>query len=199
MPNRREAKIFLVKTIKKADPNGLAYVGRSPGSSARDSDSWFTPAEYLDSVKAVLKKIDLDPFSSAVANKVVGATQIFTAEKSAFDNEWDVCEKARVFMNPPYSAGLCAQAVNRFLNQLESKRFAEGIVLVNNATDTRWFAALFKKCNSICFTDHRISFWNSDGKSISGNTRGQAFIYFGPSTDRFKAIFEKHGYVMKPA
>lgn len=186
----------------KADTNKLAYIGAKPGTEPkqkRDSDSWFTPAEYIDSVRAVLGKIDLDPFSSDHANEIVGATHIFTLQNSAFDNDWKVAEKVRVFMNPPYSAGLCGRSVNRFIDQYQAKRFVEGIVLANNATDTRWFSALVTRCDSICFTNHRISFWNADRKNISGNTRGQAFFYFGNRPEKFKKTFEKHGFVMIPA
>ena len=186
----------------KADTNKLAYIGAKPGSESlkkRDSDSWFTPPEYIDSVRAVLGTIDLDPFSSESANETVLAEKFFTVDKSAFEHDWKVGENVRVFMNPPYSAGLCGRAVNRFVDQYESKRFVEGIVLANNATDTRWFSALVNRCSAICFTNHRISFWNSDKKNISGNTRGQAFFYFGRKRAKFKKTFEKHGFVMIPA
>ena len=143
--------------------------------------------------------IDLDPFTSKTANEIVHAKWIFTIEESAFENHWNLCKKTRVFMNPPYSAGLCSRAVNRFIDQYEARNFAEGIVLVNNATDTRWFCELVRHCKAICFTDHRISFWNTDRKHVSGNTRGQAFFYFGRKIVRFKNTFEKHGSVLMPA
>jgi hypothetical protein len=142
--------------------------------------------------------IDLDPFTSAKANEIVRATHIMTAERSAFENEWKMGRATRVFMNPPYSAGMCGRAVDRFLEQYAASAFSEGVVLVNNATDTRWFAALVRRCSAICFTDHRISFWNADRKNISGNTRGQAFFYFGKRRQRFACEFEKHGFILVP-
>jgi len=188
--------------LSKANKNKLAYIGAKPGENAkpkRDSDSWFTPPEYLDSVRAVMGKIDLDPFTSERANEIVKATTIFTIDNSAFENDWKIDEQVRVFMNPPYSAGMCSRSVNRFVDQYEAKRFVEGIVLVNNATDTRWFSALVKSCTAICFTNHRISFWNADRKNVSGNTRGQAFFYFGKKRVKFRKAFEKHGFVLAPA
>ena len=47
--------------------NNLAYTGSKPGTK-RDSNAWFTPAKYIDSVRAVLGTIELDPFSSIEAN-----------------------------------------------------------------------------------------------------------------------------------
>ncbi len=187
--------------LSKANKNKLAYIGAKPGVSTkpkRDSDSWFTPPEYLDSVRTVMGTIDLDPFTSERANEIVSATNIFTVDHCAFENDWKVTENARVFMNPPYSAGMCSRSVNRFIDQYESKRFVEGIVLANNATDTRWFSALVNRCTAICFTNHRISFWNADRKNVSGNTRGQAFFYFGSKRAKFKKHFKKHGFVLTP-
>ncbi len=184
----------------KAKASRLGYVGRSPlAEPKRDSDSWFTPPIYLDSVRAVLGRIDLDPFSSFVANQIVGAEYIFTEEDSAFEHSWKIKRNTKVFMNPPYSAGLCGRSVNKFLEQYDEKCFNEGIVLVNNATDTKWFNNLIRECSAICFTDHRISFWNADQKSVSGNTRGQAFFYFGKNIQKFKKIFSSHGFVLVPA
>ncbi len=186
----------------KADTTKLAYIGRKPGSNSgkkRDSDSWFTPPEYLDSVRTVLGSIDLDPFSSEIANEIVGATNIFTTEKSAFDNDWKVGDKVKVFMNPPYSAGLCGRSVNRFIDQYDAHKFVEGIVLANNATDTRWFSSLVNRCSAICFTNHRISFWNADRKIYLEILEDRLFFYFGKNSTKFKKTFEKHGFVMFPA
>ena len=190
---------FALLTTSRAKVSRLGYIGRTPTEKPRDADSWFTPAEYLDSVRTVMGSIDLDPFTSEKANEIVAARHIFTIRHSAFDNAWKLDKNVRVFMNPPYSAGLCGRAVNRFIDQYEAKNFSEGIVLVNNATDTRWFNALVKHCGAICFTDHRISFWNADRKNVSGNTRGQAFFYFGKKLVRFKKFFDKHGFVLVPA
>lgn len=174
----------------------LAYIGRKPGALTRDSDAWFTPPLYIASVKQALGHIDLDPFSSEQANQTVGAAHFFSLKHSAFEHDWDVHPNCRVFMNPPYSAGLCSRAISRFLQQWECGHFTEGIVLVNNATDTKWFKALAEKSNALCFTHHRISFWNADRKNISGNTRGQVFAYFGQNRERFKTVFQQHGLVM---
>lgn len=193
------ANLVLFPSENRADANKLAYIGRNPKQERRDPDSWFTPAEYLDSVRAVMGGIDLDPFSSEQANKTVGAAHIMTIDKSAFENEWNVVDKCRVFMNPPYSVGMCSRAVGRFIQQYEMKNFSQGIVLVNNATDTRWFNLLVSRCSAICFTDHRISFWNSDGKNVSGNTRGQAFFYFGRKKAAFRKLFRRHGFILMPA
>lgn len=176
----------------KADVNRLGYVGKTPG--ARDSDSWYTPDLYLDSARKVLKGFDFDPFSSASANERVGAAAFYTEDDDALATEWPKVRS--VWMNPPYSSGMCGKAVTAFLEEYQRGRFDTGIVLVNNATDTLWWDDLMRLADAVCFTDHRISFWNVDGKASSGNTRGQAFIYFGKDVARFTREFDRHGTCM---
>ncbi len=172
----------------KADVKKLGYVGSKPGVK-RDSDSWFTPDRYMDAVREALGgTIDLDPFSSVVANKRIGAKRTFTAQRSAFDWEWKKAGQRTAWMNPPYSGKLCSEAVIKFVSEYK-RSFKEGIVLTNNATETQWFQLMFREATAVCFTNHRISFWNADNKAQSGNTRGQAFFYFGTNPYQFMDSF----------
>jgi len=57
-----------------------------------------TPQYLLDSVHKVLPKISLDPCSDPVANSVVQATKIYTAEEDGFSRDWFA---DTLFMNPP--------------------------------------------------------------------------------------------------
>lgn len=178
--------------FSKARKEKLAYVGSLVPGQDRDADAWFTPQRYLDMVRECLGgTIDLDPMSSVEANERVRATKILTKTDDAILCEWPKVRTA--FMNPPYSSPLCAQSVDRFLKEFEAGTFQRGIVLVNNASDTRWFARLADACHAMCFTDHRIAFENVDGKRVSGNTRGQTFFYFNrwKHANKQKALFKK--------
>jgi phage N-6-adenine-methyltransferase len=177
-----------------------AYVGSLGRKDDLDSNSWYTPKEYVEASRRVLRGIGMDPFGSELSNKTVIADNYITEEMDAFKTDW-ASRRGTVFMNPPYSRGLCGLAANRFLEQFAGKRFARGIILVNNATDTKWFQPLLKSAAAVCFTDHRISFISPDGKKVSGNTRGQAFFLFesnarSKSVERFKEEFGKFGTVL---
>ncbi len=184
----------------KADINKLAYIGAKPGQNkkiTRDSDSWFTPSIYTDMAREVMGEIDLDPFSSKVANEHIKAKRYFDINTDAFKKQW-FQECGSVFMNPPYGRSIIGASIDVFLTNLANKSITQGIVLVNNATETRWFHALLSYADTICFPDHRIAFETNDGKHVSGNTRGQVFFYFGSKLDKFKAVFEKIGVVLLP-
>ena len=189
--------LFEFTDSNKAVAKNLGYVGApvTKLKAGRDSDSWYTPPEYIESARFVLGTIDLDPFSSELANEVVGATKYHTEQDSSLEVDW----RARtVWMNPPYGP-LCGSAVDKFIEQFTLKNFQEGIILVNNSTDTKWFKRLAEHASAWCFTDHRIGFNAPDGKSLGGNTRGQVFIYFGPNIPKFKQLFDKHGLVLQKA
>ena len=178
--------------MDKANIKKSGYIGRKHGSK-RDSDSLYTPNKYLESVRVVLCGIDLDPFSSEEANKVVKAKMIYTKENSGLTNIWNA---KTVFMNPPYGREGFQQACQKYCDELAAGSFEQGIVLVNNVTETRAFRLLVGRSSSICFTDHRIKFESKDGKSVSGNTRGQAFFYHGKKEAAFKKEFRQYGVVI---
>lgn len=188
------------KPTNQAQPKKLGYVGRTPGTAPRDSNAWFTPSKYVEAARTALGgTIDLDPFSSAAANKIVKATTFFSEHDDAFTKRWAAkranpgSKSHTIFMNPPYSGALCSQAVNMFLDEYEKGSFTAGVFLVNNATETKWFQRAFTAASAVCFTNHRISFWNADGKAQSGNTRGQAFFYFGKDPEVFIDAFKELG------
>lgn len=190
---------------QKANVHHLAYVGSKPGAS-RDSDSWFTPSIYVSAARKVLdNKIGLDPFSSIEADEVVMAKKHFNVKDDAFTQDWKTPRNARtVWMNPPYSRGLIEHSVNKFIEEWLKKRFDRAIVLVNNSTDTRWWKKLMANSAAVCLTHHRISFITKDGKSVSGNTRGQAFFLFADgreipphyTIDKFASAFSQWGDIL---
>lgn len=178
----------------KADVNKLAYIAIKPNSNSRDSNAWFTPKKYTKLASEVMGQIDLDPFSSCAANENVQAKRFFDEDLDAFKQVWFE-EKGTVFMNPPYGRKLIGESVDVFLTNLTNGFISEGIVLVNNATETKWFQSLLSSSNAVCFTKKRIAFENNDGKNVSGNTRGQAFLYFGDNVGKFKEVFRTVGIV----
>lgn len=169
-----------------ADSNRLAYVGSQVrGVIDADNDDWYTPAEWIEAARYILYGIDLDPFSSELANQRVRANKYFTQEDDAFSQAW---EAKTVWMNPPYTRGLVDKAVTRFVEEFRAGHFQSGLVLVNNMTDTKWYRRLLLTSSLHCNIMGRIQFENAAGQRISGNTRGQSLFLFGKSPNN-KARF----------
>jgi hypothetical protein len=191
----------------QANKTLLGYIGRQPGTPVRDSDEWYTPACFIDLVRKVMGSITLDPFSSYAANATVQATYYFDPTHSALTHPWRNPRQKRqypqgvnVFMNPPYGTPLLTQAIEALLAACQGGDIAQAIVLVNNATETRWFQALCTVSSAVCFPKQRIAFTAPDGKAIGGNTRGQAFFYLAQSIDMtadFLTVFGTLGFTIR--
>ncbi len=160
----------------------LRQVTATSSSDDYDGDEWYTPPDFLDRVRLVLGEIDLDPASSAFAQKTVGAKRFFTKKDNGLTKSWS----GNVFCNPPYSSPLISQFAEKFTASSEGKMNA-GIFLVNNTTDTAWFQSLLKRY-SVCFTAGRIAFLTRSGERMNQTRQGQAVFYFG----RKKAAFLQH-------
>ncbi len=177
--------------ITTADTNKIPELA-IPSDTSRNKNDWHTPTKYIDAARAVMGSIDLDPFTSIQANRRVKATTIYTEADDGLLTDWATVNS--VWMNPPYSNGLAGKTIDKFLQ--ERSKFKHAIVLMNAATDTQWFEKLRLDASSVCLTRGRISFEDAGGKKVSGNTKGQAFFYFGENVDEFCKIFKEIGWVV---
>jgi phage N-6-adenine-methyltransferase len=171
-------------TIKKAIQEALDK-GRAPtnadiqravkGSHYRTQftgeNEWYTPAEYVEAARACLGAIDLDPASSAVAQKTVRAARFFSRDNDGLRQEWH----GRIWLNPPYAQPDIARFVDKLLVEVDVGRATEAILLTHNYTDTGWFHAAAGQCAAICFTRGRIRFVGASGE-IAAPTQGQPSI-----------------------
>ena len=151
---------------------------------------WYTPAPYIDAARDVMGTIDCDPASSDTANGVVEAATYYTEADDGLVKDW----VGNVWLNPPYSSSLVSAFTEKLLFEIDAGNTSKAVVLVNNATDTRWFSSLVDRCDGICFTTGRIAFINPAGESVSGAAQGQVFLYFGSGADGFFERFRSFGW-----
>jgi ParB family chromosome partitioning protein len=150
---------------------------------------WYTPAVYVEAARRVLGEIDLDPASSEIAQRTVQAATFYTKEDNGLAQQWE----GTVWMNPPYASGLVDEFIAKLCGHVETGEVTAAIILVNNATETRWFHQAMAAASAMCFPKGRIRFLDTKGNPSGAPLQGQAFLYFGPDASAFSRVFEEFG------
>jgi len=150
-------------------------------------DEWLTPPELIKS----LGEFDLDP-CSPINRPWPTAKKHYTIEDMGLMQDWH----GRVWMNPPYSAELVRQFVSKFAKHVNNKDISEGMVLVNNATETQWFNELVSVSNAVLFPAGRVKFLDPSGKP-GAPLQGQALTYSGKNLEKFIDEFGGFGWIAK--
>jgi len=166
--------------------NAPPHVARATGEN-----EWYTPPEYIEAARAVMGGIDCDPASSDIANETVRATTYYTKETNGLDKPWG----KRVWLNPPYSQPLVSQFAHALVDKVRAGEVKQACVLVNNATETKFFQTLLSVATAVCFRLGRIKFLNPDGKPTGLPLQGQAVLYIGDARD-FADHFGGFGHVL---
>lgn len=172
---------------------GLLNIAKGCHVSANSGENeWYTPPEYIEAARDVMGSIDLDPASCDTAQVNVKAKRFFTAEDDGLSKKWT----GNVWLNPPYSKDWIGQFAAKVVS--ESGRFAQAVVLVNNATDTAWFHELASVASAVCFLRGRVKFLDRTGKPANTPVQGQAVLYVGPNVESFRKRFSSFGFVVVP-
>lgn len=158
-------------------------------SNNSGENEWYTPRPIIEQARQVLGSIELDPASSAKAQEVVQAKQYFTKHNSGLNKQWE----GKLWMNPPYAQPLISQFASKLVESLKSGSVTEGIVLVNNATETAWFQQMLAEAAAVCFIKGRLKFIDAQGNPSGAPLQGQVLLYFGAGIDGFKAAFAQTG------
>jgi len=157
------------------------------------SDEWFTPIEIIESARAVLGEIDLDPASCPKANETVRATHFFSQRVDGLLQPWG----GRVWMNPPYSRAASAFA-DKLVAEYGGGAITEAVALFNaNSMTSLWFDCIYSRASALLVTRGRLQFVPGDpGQASSSPSTGSVIAYFGSRPDRFADEFRKHGTIL---
>ena len=185
-------KKCVLQAMSKKGEVKVSTVNKTRISYNSGNFEWYTPSEYIEAAREVMGSIDVDPATTEQVNKNIKAEIFYTKETDGITKEW----KGNIWMNPPYSHKLVAQFTSKLLEKIESGEVKQAIVLVNNATETKWFQAMLKMCVAICFPKGRIRFINLQGVKTSTPLQGQTFFYFGAKLVEFKTIFTNFGTIL---
>lgn len=141
-------------------------------------DGWFTPPTIARRVLGVFDNwIDLDPASCEDANKLVRAQRYYTKEDNGLKYDWI----GNVYLNPPYKRKVIEAFIHKFITEYQLGNMLNGIVVTNNATETKWGQALLKYSDAVCFPNGRIHFWPDSTNSTQTKTplQGQMICFVG--------------------
>jgi len=170
-------------TINAAYKKLNVHVGKNTGES-----EWYTPQKYIDAARLVMGEIDCDPATTEAVNKRIKARKLYTQERTGLGKVWGTT----VFMNPPYKQPLVSEFCNAFADKYEGGEIVQGIVLINNITETDIGQRLLNLCSAACFPNERVKFLDINGKP-GAPLQGQMIIYFGPAGMTFRSVFKEFG------
>lgn len=160
------------------------------------SFEWYTPPQYVAAAREVMGgEIDLDPASNDLANQIIHAARFYDKAQNGLLQTW---EAERLWLNPPYckSGAVSNQELwtHKLIAEYQAGRIQQAILLINAATETRWFQRLYDF--PICFVKGRIRF-RSPADIKTGSTIGSAFVYFGCNIQQFISVFSRFGAVIQ--
>lgn len=185
----RKSVVEAAKLVE-SEPERAAEILKPHVAHNSGDNEWYTPPEILEAARLVLGTIDLDPASSAVANRAVRATRFFSSDDDGLKQSWS----GKVWMNPPYAAALIGRFVEKITGHYDEGDIEAAIVLVNNGTETAWGQRLLAGCTSVCFPSSRVRFLKPDG-SKGAPLQGQMIAYFGSDHELFEENFADFGVV----
>lgn len=182
--SQERARAALDIPSEPIEPEHRPHVSNNSGNN-----EWYTPKKYVDAARNVLGHIDLDPASCAYANKTVQAERFYSVEDDGLTKEWH----GNVWMNPPYNAEGVTKFTEKFVDEYNAGNIKEGIVLVNNATETSWFVNMVSAASAVVFPRGRIRYESATRESLAP-LQGQAFLYFGKNIEKFFECFSDIGW-----
>ncbi|MEO0934302.1 MAG: DNA N-6-adenine-methyltransferase [Cyanobacteria bacterium J06641_2] len=176
--------------------NGEQYLEKPASNSlpkkskSKSSDCWYTPPHIFELVVQVLGTIDLDP--CADDGKHLKVRKHYTIVDDGLIQEWE----GKVYMNPPFShPGVW---MKKLQDEMESGRVTEAIALIPAATDTNWLSPVLKT-QPVCFWKGRIKFLGENYQPKNAARQSHMLVYWGENWQRFKDVFEPHGFVSVPS
>lgn len=136
--------------------------------------------------------IDLDPFSSAVANERVGAKKFYTQEDNGFEQEWH----GKVWCNHPFSRENNPLIAPKMELEYNEGRMTQACLITFAATSERWFKPFLARPQ--CFIYKRLNYELPDGTVKKGVTKGSVITYYGKNVERFHHFFHDIGEIKIP-
>lgn len=150
---------------------------------------YYTPMKIVEAARRAMGGIDLDPFTSELANERIKATSIFTKETNGLTNPWF----GRVWCNHPFGRSMNKAFIEKIGIEFTMGRMKQGCCITFAATSEQWFQPLMG--HPQCFLRPRTNYYCPDGTLKRGVTKGSVVTYFGPNVEAFAREFRDSGTI----
>ena len=171
---------------------GLAvWSGPTASLMTSNSDEWYTPPHVIEAARKTLGAIDLDPCTSEVAQKWIGATEYFTITDDGLSKDWH----GRTWLNPPYG-GKAKVWVKDLEIAYEDGAIPAAIALLNGtACKNSWFDPYWDRPH--CWMGP-LKFLDINGNEVAKAPFLSLAVYFGTQERLFGKHFSQVGHVFLP-
>lgn len=178
---------------------------------------YYTPEAIIVAAWNTMGGIDLDPASSAEANKTVQAKRFFTEADDGLTQEWS----GRIWMNHPFQRHELACPpeckkkrcvtrgyhidrdipgnrawIDKLVGSYQKGCVKQACCLTYAVTSEAWFRPLMGYPQ--CFLAPRTNFRLPNGEIMMGNSKGSVVTYLGPNLNAFAEEFDQLGAIHVP-
>ena len=150
---------------------------------------YYTPAEIVESARRVMGRIQIDPASSAAANRRVNALQYFDAACDGLAQPWI----GNVWMNHPFSRENNSRWIAKLVSEFRKGNTTAFCCITYASTSEKWFQPLMQFPQ--CFLTPRTNYFLPDGTLKKGVTKGSVVTYGGCDAESFAREFSQFGTV----
>ena len=167
------------------------------GITQDDSAEIYTPNSLIQKIRKYYGgRIELDPASCDMANRVVRANRYFTRKQNGLEQHWDA---NKIYINPPYAdMSLWTPKIIHEAKSLFEMQEKEIFVLVP-VREAKWYEQLLPVATAALMPHKKTLFWTWDRDRVSIRDP-VVLLYFGPE-DRLAEIsnhFQDEYTIMRP-
>jgi DNA N-6-adenine-methyltransferase Dam len=146
---------------------------------------WYTPEWLWRLARKVMGGLDLDPCSNSLRRPNVPARRHYTKRENGLEQPWS----GRVFLNPPYGAGIGAW-IAKLTEEVEAGAVTQAVAVVPASTEARWFVPLWQ-AEGLCFLMGRMRFVDGATRTLpeQGTPVPIVAVYFGHREESFAQHF----------
>lgn len=158
------------------------------------SPEYYTPPLYIELVRQVLGRIDLDPASNPIAQQWIQADCFYTQDMDGLTQPW----RGAVYLNPPYESPQTRLAWRVFFEKAIQEYQAGTIstcILLLNRSESPWYKERQQQVTAVCEVSRRIAFIGPDGTPQKAPRYYNDFLYLGREPERFEQVFCEIGTV----